>query len=74
MPKPKTDEAFLAHLKRHAPEAHGAEVEFDKVMAQVVRADPSKLDLRPPRKRKRTTSTSNQKPQRTRPTTTNKTQ
>lgn len=54
MPKRKTDSAFLGHVKRHDPEVHTAKVDFDAVMAHVVRADPEKLNLRPPRNRRKT--------------------
>jgi len=53
MPKPKTDEAFLARLKRHMPEVHEAKVNFDAALSKIVRADPEKSNLRQPRKRKR---------------------
>ncbi len=53
MPKPKSDKAFLAHLKREAPEALEADVDFDKVVTHILRADPDTLGLRRPRKRKR---------------------
>lgn len=53
MPKPKTDKAFLESLKQHAPEILEADVDFDKVVTHILRADPDKLGLRPSRKRRK---------------------
>ena len=54
MAKKKTYTQVVAHLKRHAPHILEGEVDFDALVTKVISADPGRIGLSHPKRRKRT--------------------